>query len=79
MVFVRRPRQLLDTEVVNTVNYVNYCRLALDLVSAQGVMLIDNVLWDGDVLKQPAPGENTAANTEDSLASGRTRFQLRVR
>jgi len=46
------------------INYVNYYRWALDLVSPRGVILIDNVLWDGDVLKQPAPDENTAAIQE---------------
>jgi caffeoyl-CoA O-methyltransferase len=34
---------------------------ALDLVSPRGLILIDNVQWDGDVLKQPAPDEKTAA------------------
>lgn len=42
-------------------NYLNYYRLSLDLLSPQGVMLIDNVLWDGEVLKQPPPDEHTAA------------------
>ena len=46
------------------INYVNYYRWALDLVSPRGVILIDNVLWDGDVLKQPAPDERTAAIQE---------------
>lgn len=46
------------------INYVNYYRRSLDLLSRQGVMLIDNVLWDGDVLKQPAPDEKTAAIQE---------------
>jgi caffeoyl-CoA O-methyltransferase len=46
------------------INYVNYYRWALDLVSPRGVILIDNVLWDGEVLKQPAPDENTAAIQE---------------
>ena len=46
------------------INYVNYYRRALDLLSPQGVILIDNVLWDGDVLKQPAPDERTAAIQE---------------
>jgi caffeoyl-CoA O-methyltransferase len=45
-------------------NYVNYYRRALDLVSPHGVILIDNVLWDGDVLKQPPPDEKTAAIQE---------------
>lgn len=46
------------------INYVNYYRRALDLLSPTGVILIDNVLWDGDVLKQPAPDEKTAAIQE---------------
>ena len=45
-------------------NYVNYYRRALDLLAPQGVILIDNVLWDGDVLKQPPPDEKTAAIQE---------------
>jgi caffeoyl-CoA O-methyltransferase len=45
-------------------NYVNYYRRSLDLLSPQGVMLIDNVLWGGDVLKQPAPDEKTAVIQE---------------
>ena len=46
------------------INYVNYYRRALDLLAPQGAMLIDNVLWDGEVLKQPPPDENTAAIQE---------------
>ena len=46
------------------INYVHYYRRALDLVSPRGLILIDNVLWDGDVLKQPAPDERTAAIQE---------------
>ena len=46
------------------VNYVNYYRRSLDLLSPQGVILIDNVLWDGDVLKQPPPDDKTAAIQE---------------
>ncbi len=46
------------------VNYSNYYRRALDLLSPTGVILIDNVLWDGDVLKQPPPDEKTAAIQE---------------
>lgn len=42
-------------------NYVNYYRRAKDLLASGGVILIDNVLWDGDVLKQPPPDDNTAA------------------
>ena len=46
------------------VNYVNYYRRALELVSASGVILIDNVLWSGDVLRQPPPDQSTAAIQE---------------
>ncbi len=46
------------------VNYLNYYRRALELLSPAGVILIDNVLWDGDVLKQPPPDEKTAAIQE---------------
>jgi caffeoyl-CoA O-methyltransferase len=46
------------------VNYLNYYRRALDLLSPAGVILIDNVLWDGEVLKQPPPDEKTAAIQE---------------
>jgi caffeoyl-CoA O-methyltransferase len=42
-------------------NYLNYYRLSLDLLAPQGVILIDNVLWDGEVLKQPPPDEQTSA------------------
>ena len=45
-------------------NYVNYFRQALELISDQGVILIDNVLWNGDVLTHPAPDTNTAAIQE---------------
>jgi predicted O-methyltransferase YrrM len=34
------------------------------LISDQGVILIDNVLWNGDVLTHPAPDTNTAAIQE---------------
>ena len=46
------------------VNYLSYYRRALDLLSPTGVILIDNVLWNGDVLKQPPPDEKTAAIQE---------------
>jgi caffeoyl-CoA O-methyltransferase len=46
------------------INYLNYYRRSIELLSPQGVMLIDNVLWDGEVLKQPPPDEKTAAIQE---------------
>jgi len=45
-------------------NYLNYYRRSLDLLAPNGVILIDNVLWSGEVLKQPPPDENTAAIQE---------------
>jgi predicted O-methyltransferase YrrM len=45
-------------------NYVNYYRRAKELLSPEGVIVIDNVLWDGDVLLYPAPDERTAAIQE---------------
>ncbi len=46
------------------VNYLNYYRRALDLLSPNGVILIDNVLWSGEVLKQPPPDDQTAVIQE---------------
>ncbi len=40
-------------------NYINYYRRALELVAPTGVILVDNVLWSGDVLLQPPPDERT--------------------
>jgi caffeoyl-CoA O-methyltransferase len=60
---IKGPFDLIFIDA-DKINYVNYYRRALDLLSPQGVMLIDNVLWDGDVLKQPAPDEKTAAIQE---------------
>lgn len=45
-------------------NYLNYYRRSLDLLAPNGVILIDNVLWSGDVLKQPPLDESTAAIQE---------------
>jgi len=46
------------------INYVNYYRRALELVSERGVILIDNVLWSGDVLKSREVDSSTAAIQE---------------
>lgn len=46
------------------VNYVNYYRRAKALLAPNGIILIDNVLWEGAVLKQPPPDERTAAIQE---------------
>ena len=45
-------------------NYLNYYRRAKELLSPDGVIVIDNVLWDGDVLLEPPPDERTAAIQE---------------
>lgn len=45
-------------------NYVNYYRKGRNLLADRGIMLIDNVLWNGDVLKCPPPDESTAAIQE---------------
>jgi caffeoyl-CoA O-methyltransferase len=42
-------------------NYVNYYLRAKELLMPEGVILIDNVLWDGEVLVTPPPDERTAA------------------
>ena len=36
----------------------------MELLSPRGVMLIDNVLWDGEVLRDPPPDDRTAAIQE---------------
>jgi caffeoyl-CoA O-methyltransferase len=46
------------------VNYLNYYRRGMELLSPRGVMLIDNVLWDGEVLRDPPPDDRTAAIQE---------------
>jgi caffeoyl-CoA O-methyltransferase len=46
------------------INYLNYYRRSLDLLAPNGVILIDNVLWSGEVLKQPPPDASTAAIRE---------------
>lgn len=45
-------------------NYVNYFQRALELIAPTGVILIDNVLWGGDVLKMPPNDSNTEAIQE---------------
>lgn len=43
------------------INYVHYYRRALELLASTGVILIDNVLWSGDVLKSRDVDASTAA------------------
>ena len=63
---MRHLKGLFDLIFIDAdkINYVNYYRRSLDLLSPQGVILIDNALWDGDVLKHPAPDDQTAAIQE---------------
>ncbi|MGQ0557845.1 MAG: O-methyltransferase [Nitrospiraceae bacterium] len=58
-----RPFDLIFIDA-DKINYLNYYRRALDLLAPNGVILIDNVLWSGEVLKQPPPDESTAAIQE---------------
>ena len=46
------------------VNYLRYYRRALDLISADGLILIDNVLWSGEVLDAETREASTAAIQE---------------
>ena len=46
------------------VNYLNYYHRALDFVTDQGVILFDNVLWNGDVIRHPPLDESTAVIQE---------------
>ncbi len=43
------------------INYVQYYRRGVELLSPAGVMLIDNVLWSGKVIEAPPPDDDTAA------------------
>ncbi len=45
-------------------NYVNYYRRALELIAPSGIILIDNVLWSGNVLLHPPPDPSTEAIQE---------------
>jgi caffeoyl-CoA O-methyltransferase len=56
------------------INYLNYYRRALDLLAPCGVILIDNVLWAGDVLQQPPSDASTAVIQDlNRLIAGDTR------
>ncbi len=46
------------------INYLHYYRRAKELLAPDGLILIDNVLWSGDVLKQPPPDKSTASIQE---------------
>jgi caffeoyl-CoA O-methyltransferase len=57
---LKGPFDLIFIDADKT-NYVNYYRRAVDLIAPEGVILIDNVLWGGDVLKLPPPDDRAAA------------------
>ena len=42
-------------------NYLNYYRRAVELLAPGGAILIDNVLWDGEVIHESPRDERTAA------------------
>ena len=42
-------------------NYANYYDLLLPMMRANGAILVDNVLWDGRVVRPDADDENTVA------------------
>lgn len=46
------------------VNYLNYYRRAREVVSVKGVILIDNVLWGGEVLTRRPTDDSTTAIQE---------------
>ena len=46
------------------INYVAYYRRALELIAPSGVILIDNVLWSGDVMQSKDIDPSTAAIQE---------------
>ena len=46
------------------INYAGYYRRGLELLSPQGVILIDNVLWSGEVLKTGSQDPSTVAIQE---------------
>jgi len=64
-------------------NYVNYYQRSLGLLTSGGVILIDNVLWGGDVLRDPPPDVRTAAiqelNRLVSADQGVTAVMLTIR
>jgi caffeoyl-CoA O-methyltransferase len=58
-----RPYDLIFIDADKS-NYVNYYRRALELIAPTGVILIDNVLWSGRVVKAHNPDPSTAAIQE---------------
>lgn len=42
-------------------NYLNYYQLAIELVRSNGLIAIDNTLWDGEVVDQSKTDDNVVA------------------
>jgi caffeoyl-CoA O-methyltransferase len=63
---LRAMRDLFDLIFIDAdkVNYVHYYERSLDLVAPGGVIVIDNVLWSGDVVLPSAPDRSTAVIQE---------------
>lgn len=55
---VRGPFDLIFIDA-DKQNYIQYYQRALELIAPTGAILIDNVLWSGDVLLQPPPDDRT--------------------
>jgi caffeoyl-CoA O-methyltransferase len=60
---VTGPFELIFIDA-DKVNYVAYYQRSLDLVAPAGVILIDNVLWSGEVLNSSSVDPSTAAIQE---------------
>ena len=63
MAGVHGPFDLIFIDA-DKLNYLNYYQRAKEMLSPQGVILIDNVLWDGEVLRDSPLDDRTAAIQE---------------
>jgi predicted O-methyltransferase YrrM len=63
MASVHGPFDLIFIDA-DKLNYLNYYQRAKEVLSPQGVILIDNVLWDGGVLRDSPLDDRTAAIQE---------------
>lgn len=54
-------------------NYLHYLKRALTLLSPQGIIVLDNCLWNGRVLENPPPEGSTKAlqDVNDYIASNK--------
>jgi caffeoyl-CoA O-methyltransferase len=60
MTGLQEPFDLIFIDA-DKMNYLNYYRRGMELLSPRGVMLIDNVLWGGEVLHDSPSDDRTAA------------------